>query len=253
MSSTPSPRSDERRLRAREGQPVVRGEHDERVVGQAGLVEGVEDRAHALVQGARAGLEAGHVVARLGRVGQVGGRGAVEGVAHGAGLEELAMGLEEADRREEGLRRPAAQQLARGGRDRVDLRRADVDDVVVAERLRVAGDVLLADERRPVAGLAQRVDEVARGVGQLPPAVGQARHPVDVRPLAGQQAGAAARAARRRAEGLAEEQPLVGQPLDVRRRDLLAVGLHVAAGVVGVQVDDVGSVHGVPRIVHRNR
>ena len=37
----------------------------------------------------------------------------------------------------------------------------------------------------------------------------------------------------------AEQQPLVGQPLDVRRRDRLAVGLDVAARVVGVQVDDV--------------
>ena len=243
----------QRRLRPGEGQAVVGRQHDERLVGQAGLVEGMEDGADPLVQRAGAGLEAGHVVPGLGRVGQVRRRDAVQGIAHGAGLEELAMGLEEADRGEEGLGRAAEQQLARGRGDRVDLRRADVDDVVVAQRVRVPGHVLLADERRPVARPAQWVHQVAARVGQLPPAVGQAGHPVDVGPLARQQAGAAARAARGRAEGLAEEQPLVRQPLDVRRRDLLAVGLHVAAGVVGVQVDDVGSVHGVPRIVHRNR
>ena len=229
----------QRRLRARERQAVVGREDDERVVGQALLVERVQDRADALVERARAGLERRHVGARLGRVGQVRGRRAVERVAHRAGLEELAVGLEEADREEERLRRPAAEQLLGRGRDRVDLRGADVDDVVVAEHARVDGEVLLADERRPVAGLAQRVDDVAAVVVELPAAVREAGHPVDVRPLAGQQAGAAARAGRRRAERLAEQQPLVGEPLDVRRGDLVAVGLHVAAGVVRVEVDDV--------------
>ena len=47
------------------------------------------------------------------------------------------------------------------------------------------------------------------------------------------------RADGRGAEGLAEEQALVGEPLDVRRRDLVTVRLDVAPGVVRMQVDDV--------------
>ena len=52
--------------------------------------------------------------------------------------------------------------------------------------------------------------------------------------------GAAARAGRRGAERVAEQQALIGEPLDVRRRHRMAVGLHVAAGVVRVDIDDVG-------------
>ena len=112
-------------------------------------------------------------------------------------------------------------------------------------------DVLLADERRPVPGLAQRVDDVAPVVAQLPAAVREPGHAVHVRPLAGQQARPAARAGRRRAERLAEQQALVGQALDVRRRDLVAVGLDVAAGVVRMQVDDVRRRHRVVSFVDR--
>jgi hypothetical protein len=125
----------------------------------------------------------------------------------------------------------------------VDLRRADLDDVVVAEHVRLLGHVLLADERRPVADLAQRVDDVAGVVVERPAAVREPGHPVDVRPLAGQQAGAAARAGGGGAEGLAEQQPLVGEPLDVWSLDLVAIGLDVAPGVVRVHIDDVGLRH----------
>jgi hypothetical protein len=37
-----------------------------------------------------------------------------------------------------------------------------------------------------------------------------------------------------------EQQPLVGQALDVRRRDQVAVRLYVAPRVVRMQVEDVG-------------
>jgi hypothetical protein len=62
-------------------------------------------------------------------------------------LEELAVGLEEPDREKERLRRVVSQQLERGRRDRVGARRADVDHVVVTQHGRIAGDVLLADQR----------------------------------------------------------------------------------------------------------
>ena len=77
-------------------------------------------------------------------------------------------------------------------------------------------------------------------VVQRPTAVGEAKHAVVVAVEPGQQAGAAAGAGRGGAEGLAEEDPLVGQHLDVRGRDLEPVGLHDATGVVRVDVKDVG-------------
>jgi hypothetical protein len=83
------------------------------------------------------------------------------------------VGLEEPDREEERLRRAAAEQLLGRRRDRVDLGRADVDDVVVAEDGGVDGQVLLADERRPVARLAQRMDDVAAVVVQRPASGGR--------------------------------------------------------------------------------
>jgi hypothetical protein len=236
----------QRRLRAREGEPVVRGQDHDRVVGEAVLVERVHDRADAVVERARAGLVRGHVAARLGGVGQVRRRQRVQRVAHGGGREVLAVGLEESDREEERAPVPLADQLQRGGCDRVDVMGVEVDDVVVAEHAGVAREVLLADQPGPVAGVAQRPDQVVAVVVEREAAVGEPDHPVGVSPLAGEQARAAARARRRGAERLAEQQSLVGEPLDVRRRHRVPVRLHVAAGVVGVDVDEVG-LHGQRR------
>ena len=229
----------ERRLRARERDPVVRGEDHDRVVRQLLLVERAEHGADAMVEAARGLLERRHVAPRDRRVGQVGGRQRVERVAHRGRLEVVAVGLEEADREEERLARAVAQQRHGGGRDVMDLGRVGVADEVVAEVLGVGGDVLLADHRGPVAGVAQRVHEVLGRIGELEPAMGQAEHPVAVRPAAGQHRGAARRADGRGGVRLAEQQPLVGQPLDVRRDHLVPVRLQVAAGVVGHDEDDV--------------
>ena len=193
----------QRRLRAREREPVVGGEDHDRVVGELVLVERVEHGADAVVERARARLVGGHVAPRLGRVGQVGGRQRVERVAHRGRLEVLAVRLEEPDREEERLRRALGDQPQRGRRDLVDVVVVDVDDVVVAEHAGLAREVLLADEPGPVAGVAQRVHDVVAVVVELEAAVGQPDHPVRVRPLAGQQARAAARAGGRGAERVA--------------------------------------------------
>src|ERR687885_731799 len=79
----------------------------------------------------------------------------------------------------------------------------------------------------------------SRLVAQPEAAVREPHQPVGVPVLAGEQAAAASRACRHRAEGLAEQHALVCEVLDVGRRDGLAVGLHVAPGVVGVEVEDV--------------
>ena len=49
--------------------------------------------------------------------------------------------------------------------------------MVVADVVRVDGDVLLADQPRPVAGVAQHVHDVALGMGEPVAAVGEAEHP----------------------------------------------------------------------------
>jgi hypothetical protein len=149
------------------------------------------------------------------------------------------VGLEEAHGEEERLTRRLRDQVHGGRCHVVHVVGVALDHVVVAEHRRVAGQVLLADQPRPVARLAQRVDDVVRVVVQREPAVGQTHHPVRVRVLPGEQRRARARARRGGAERLAEQQPLVGQALDVRRRHLMAVGLDEAPRVVRVQVEDV--------------
>ena len=141
--------------------------------------------------------------------------------------------------RKNGSRRSSRIACAAAGATSLAWCESQLDDVVVADVERVGGHVLLADQRARVARVAQRVDEVVVVVGEAVAAVRQTQHPVRVAVLAGQQRGAAAGADRRGGERLAEQQALVGEPLDVRRRDLVAVRLDVAPGVVRMQVDDV--------------
>jgi hypothetical protein len=156
------------------------------------------------------------------------------------------VGLEEADRQEQRPIARAPQDLHRQRRDRLHARRRDLHHLVVADRLRLLGDVLLADQGRGVAGTAQHVDDVMAVVAQRPSPMREAEHAVALPVLAGQQARTAGRAGGRRAECLAEEDALVGERLHVRHRHRLAVGLDVAAGVVRVQVEDVRSLsHGI--------
>jgi hypothetical protein len=156
----------------------------------------------------------------------------------------VSRGLEEPERHEPGLRLGVAQGLDRHGGDLVGVGGADLDDSVEADLLRVLGDVLLADLDRVVAGPAQGVHPVLGDVVELPATVGEAEHSVLVAVLAGQQAGAAARAGGGDAERLPEQDPLIGEQLDVRGRDLVPVRLHEPARVVGMDVEDVRLAHG---------
>ena len=160
------------------------------------------------------------------------------------------------DRQEERLGGGAAEDVDRDRRDVGDARRRDLDHPVVADDVRALGDVLLADQRRVIADLAQGVDDVVGVVVQRPAPVGEAQHPVRVRVLAGEQACAGRRAGGRGAERLPEQDALLGQSLDARGGHGEAVRLHVAAGVVRVQVEDVRARHEartVPRPLRRPR
>ncbi len=103
--------------------------------------------------------------------------------------------------------------------------------------------MLFADESRPVPGLTEHVHDVSFGMAEPVAAVGQAEHAADVWALPGEQRGTRPGTHRRRAECLAEQHALVGEVLDVRCRHCVAIRLDVAAGVVRVQVDDVGTCH----------
>ena len=118
--------------------------------------------------------------------------------------------------------------------------RLDLDHAIEADDVRTLGDVLLADQHGVVARIVKRVDEVLAVVVERPAAVGEPHHAVVVPVLARQQTGARGRAGGRGAEGLAEQDSLVGQALDVGCGHRVPVGLHVAPGVVRVQVEDVG-------------
>ena len=189
------------------------------------------------VERAGAGVERRHVAARLGRVGQVRRRRDVAVLAVRR-PEELAVGLEEADRQEERLV-DRAQHVDRDGGDVGGPRRRDLHHLVVADHVRLLRDVLLADQHRVVARGAERVDEVPLVVVQRPAAVGQAEHPVAVGVPAGEQARAAGRAGGGGAERLPEQHALLRERLDPRRAHGGAHRLDVPAGVVRVEVQDV--------------
>jgi hypothetical protein len=112
----------------------------------------------------------------------------------------------------------------------------------VTDHVRIQRDVLLADQDRVVPGCLQGVNQVLRVIVEGPATMSQAGHAVVVAVLAGQQGGATARTGGGGTEGPTESDPLVGQQLDVRRQDLMAVGLNVAARVMRMHVDDVGAV-----------
>src|SRR5580704_13111779 len=71
--------------------------------------------------------------------------------------------------------------------------------------------------------------------------VRESEHPRRMGALAGEQRRPRPRADGCGTEGLAEEHSLIGHVLNVRRRNGIPVGLHVAARVVRVQVEDVWS------------
>src|SRR5205085_5842195 len=90
-------------------------------------------------------------------------------------------------------------------------------DVLVAGARRIARDVLDAQQVGVVTGVAQRPGDVVVGVLDLKAEVGQSKLAATVRPLAGDQCGAAGGTRGTRAEVLAEEDALLGQALYVRR------------------------------------
>ncbi len=71
-------------------------------------------------------------------------------------------------------------------------------------------------------------------------AVRQPQHAIAVRAHAGQQTGAARRARRGDVECFAEKHSALGEALQIRRGHWMPIGLQVPAGIVGMNIQDVG-------------
>ena len=155
------------------------------------------------------------------------------------------MRFQEPDGQKERLLDGCAQEINRGRRDVFGVGALYLDNPVVADGLGFSGDVLYADQRGAITGLAQRVQDVLAVVVEREATMGQAQHPAGVGALAGEQGRAAGRAGRCRARALPEQDTLFGQSLQVGGRHGVAVRLHVAAGIVGMDVQDVWSFHRV--------
>ena len=69
--------------------------------------------------------------------------------------------------------------------------------------------------------------------------------------LAGEKGGSAGRTGGAGAEILAKDDTLLSEALNIGGGDGIAVGLDVSTGVVGVDVEDVGFLHGATLFVVR--
>ena len=160
MRNTPVPPSVIVAFAPRERDAVIGRADHERVVGQALRLERVEHRADARDR-ASAALSTNDAMSR--RV--VGtcraGSPAVGSIARRRARARRSAGASRRSRpKEERLRRRSAEELDRGRRDVVDTGRVDLHHAVVADDVGPLRDVLLADQRRVVPDLAQRVHDV---------------------------------------------------------------------------------------------
>lgn len=177
-----------------EGEAVIGGADDERVGAESAAFERVEHVTDALIENAGAGVKAGHIGAGGGGVGHRHGWLDVPRIVVGGGCGVGAVGFEEADVEEEGLGGTAVEE-ARGGRDVGDAIRLRTAEIVIPDGLGLGGDVLEPAEDRAIAGIAERVENVAAVVGHREAAMCEAEHAVLVRTLSSEQRGATRRGA----------------------------------------------------------
>jgi hypothetical protein len=87
------------------------------------------------------------------------------------------------------------------------------------------------------------VYDVLAVIVQRKTTMGKAQHAAAMGALSGQQAGSTGRAGRRSAKALPKQDAFLGEPLDVRCGNFVAVGLNVATRVVGMDIQNVGIFH----------
>ena len=147
-------------LHPREGNAVVSGADHQSVVRQAACVERIEHRTDPTVEYPRTGVEGRHILPGLRAVGEKAGRQAIPRMVLRPWRGELAVSLGETNGQEEGLPGHAAQVAGSGRGDVFDATAWKLYDLVVPNALRPLGHVLDADQRRAVACLAKRVQDV---------------------------------------------------------------------------------------------
>src|SRR5690606_9580152 len=127
---------------------------------------------------------------------------------------------------------------------RIAARRAALcQQPVVADPLRMAGDMLHPDQRGSIACLTQSMHDVLPVIMERKSAVGQADHTGRVRGLSRQQRSPARRAHRGSTERLPEENALLRQLLQAWRPHAVSIRLDVATCVVRVDIQDVWASH----------
>ena len=230
---------EQRRLGARKRETMIGGADDQGAFGEAVLVQTVQHGPDALIQGSGAGLERRHVLPGPRGVGQVAA----------AAANTACRGPRSAPRTACASRRSRPRGRTARGQSRMRRRspsgrrrRHRWCRARSRRRSRSLPHPGRCAARRSTPSSSRRRAAGERRAGRSrsgPAAVRKPEHAVVVAVLARQQGGAAAGAGRGGAEGVAKQHPLIGQQLDVRRRHLVAVRLHVAARVVGVDVEDV--------------
>ncbi len=219
---------------------VIRGADDERIAGEPVAVQRIENLADGAIHVSRAGVKRGRIEAGFRSIGDRRRGKRVAWIVRRRRLGIFAVSLEEADIQEEGRAVSAAQEFHSAGGDIGSRSGFGMKNLVEADDLRIGGYVLQTCQHRTVPGRTERVQDVLVVIVQTEAAMRQAQHPVAVRALAGEESRPAGRARRSGAERAAEQHSLAGQALQIRRRDSVPERLQVAAGIVRMQINDVG-------------
>ena len=102
--------------------------------------------------------------------------------------------------------------------------------------------MLGAGQNRLIPMPGQGVDQVLSVVVQTKSTMGQAQHAVAVGIGPGEQGRTAGGTGRAGAEGVAEEDSLIGQAGQMGCSDGMPVGLDISTRVMGMQIQDIGSI-----------
>lgn len=229
---------------------MVSRAQDERVFGEAGAIERGEHLPDCVVEPRHHRAEAGHIRAQLRRIRIAGkSRPCFRRVFRSRRWKRTVC-FKKANREKKWL--PAGlvalEKPGRGARGLPGViagAPGDLVDLVVHERARPL--VLNAAEHGLVAVVAQVPDQVTVEVADAKlPAVGQADQAVGVRVLSRQHRAAARGARRARAERIAEQNALSGEPHQIRRRNRGAARLNQAPGIMRVDIEDIQWLHWFP-------
>ena len=227
------------------GQTVVRGRNHEGVVRQSLFVENLQDAAVVVVQRAHHRGVGRHVLPDCRHIRQWCRRLQKGRIDVRGRLRKHPVGLAVADGYKERLVMIPSQVRNRFVGYAVATPGAVRIPFVVPEQIVVHMQVRDTKQGRPVAGPLEGMAQVLVRVPQVEAPIGQAKLAAAVGTGPGQQGSPTGGTGGRGIECVAKHHPFLGQPLQIGRGQPVAVRTDVAARVVGVEVDDIGSGHGL--------